>query len=145
MKKILILFFFITACGYQPLYTQKEEILFGKITLLDDKKINRKIISSTAIKIDTKNADNKEIILKSNKKTLTTSRDAKGQPATFRSEINVSLIIKKNNVIIKEKVFSENFDYNNMTNKYDLSEYQIDVENNLINKIVEDLIIFINI
>ena len=145
MKKFLILFFLITACGYQPLYIQKEEILFKKITLLGNKKINRKIVSSTAIKIDKKSRNNNEIILESKKNTITTSRDSKGQPATFKSELQVSLIIKKDGKTIKEKVFNESFDYNNITNKYDLSIYQTDVENNLINKIVEDLIIFINL
>ena len=145
MKKFLILFFLITACGYQPLYIQKEEILFKKITLLGNKKINRKIVSSTAIKIDKKSRNNNEIILESKKNTITTSRDAKGQPATFKSELQVSLVIKKDDKTIKEKVFNESFNYNNITNKYDLSIYQTDVENNLINKIVEDLIIFINI
>ena len=145
MKKVLILFFLIAACGYQPLYIQKEEILFKKITLLGNKKINRKIVSSTAIKIDKKSTNNNEIILESKKSTITTSRDSKGQPATFKSELKVNLIIKEDGKTIKEKVFNESFDYNNITNKYDLSIYQTDVENNLINKIVEDLIIFINI
>ena len=46
---------------------------------------------------------------------------------------------------IKVKTFNESFDYNNITNKYDLSVYQDDVRDNLINKIVEDLIIFVNL
>ena len=145
MRKILLLLFLVSACGYQPLYTQKEEILFNKITLLGNKKINRKIISSTAIRVDQNNTLNREIILDSKKNITTTSRDAKGQPATFKSQIIVSLVIKTDNKIIKEKVFNETFDYNNITNKYDLSVYQTDIENNLINRIVEDLIIFINI
>lgn len=145
MRKILLLLFLVSACGYQPLYTQKEEILFNKITLIGNKKINRKIISSTAIRVDQNNTLNREIILDSKKNITTTSRDAKGQPATFKSQIIVSLVIKTDDKIIKEKVFNETFDYNNITNKYDLSVYQTDIENNLINRIVEDLIIFINI
>ena len=50
MKKILIIFFFLASCGYQPLYIQKEEIFFKKINLIGDKKINRKIISNSTIK-----------------------------------------------------------------------------------------------
>lgn len=53
--------------------------------------------------------------------------------------------IIKDGKISKEKTFRESFDYNNIENKYDLSTYQNDVENNLIDKIVEDLIIFINL
>ena len=145
MKKFLIIFFFITACGYQPLYLIKDEIFFEKITLSGDKRINRKIVSTSAIKKSSEGNLNNEIILNTNKNIITTSRDSKGQPATFKSLIEVKFTIMKDGKISKEKTFRESFDYNNIENKYDLSTYQNDVENNLIDKIVEDLIIFINL
>lgn len=145
MKKFLIIFFFITACGYQPLYLIKDEIFFEKITLSGDKRINRKIVSTSAIKKSSEGNLNNEIILNTNKNIITTSRDSKGQPATFKSLIEVKFTIIKDGKISKEKTFRESFDYNNIENKYDLSTYQNDVENNLIDKIVEDLIIFINL
>lgn len=145
MKKFLIIFFFITACGYQPLYIIKDEIFFEKITLSGDKRINRKIVSTSAIKKSSEGNLNNEIILNTNKNIITTSRDSKGQPATFKSLIEVKFTIIKDGKISKEKTFRESFDYNNIENKYDLSTYQNDVEDNLIDKIVEDLIIFINL
>tara|TARA_X000001036_G_scaffold59369_1_gene49228 strand:+ start:936 stop:1376 length:441 start_codon:yes stop_codon:yes gene_type:complete len=145
MKKFLIIFFFITACGYQPLYLVKDEIFFEKITLTGDKRINRKIVSTSAIKKSSEGNLNNEIILNTNKNIITTSRDSKGQPATFKSLIEVKFTIIKDGKISKEKTFRESFDYNNIENKYDLSTYQNDVEDNLIDKIVEDLIIFINL
>lgn len=145
MKKFLIIFFFITACGYQPLYLVKDEIFFEKITLSGDKRINRKIVSTSAIKKSSEGNLNNEIILNTNKNIITTSRDSKGQPATFKSLIEVKFTIMKDGKISREKTFRESFDYNNIENKYDLSTYQNDVEDNLIDKIVEDLIIFINL
>ena len=145
MKKLFIIFFLITACGYQPLYVKNNEIIFKKITLLGDKQINRKIISSAAIKKDEKISINKELILESTLDIITTSRDAKGQPLTFKSIIDVRLTIAQNGKKIKEKNFNESFDYNNIANKYDLYTYQNDVEDNLVNKIIEDIIIFINL
>ena len=145
MKKFLIIFFFITACGYQPLYIIKDEIFFEKITLSGDKRINRKIVSTSAIKKSSEGNLNNEIILNTNKNIITTSRDSKGQPATFKSLIEVKFTIIKDGKISKEKTFRESFDYNNIENKYDLSTYQNDIEDNLIDKIVEDLIIFINL
>ena len=59
--------------------------------------------------------------------------------------IEVKFTVKDGDKILKQKIFSESFDYNNIENKYDLSVYQTDVEDNLINKIVEDLIIYMNI
>ena len=145
MKKILIIFFFLASCGYQPLYIQKEQFSFKKINLIGDKRINRKIISSSTINKNTKNDSNNELILETNKNIITTSRNSKGQPATFKSLIEVKFTIKENDKILKQKIFSESFNYNNIENKYDLSVYQTDVEDNLINKIVEDLIIYMNI
>ena len=52
MKKILIiLFLFVSNCGYQPLYVDanNEKLIFQKINLEGDKKINRKIISALNI------------------------------------------------------------------------------------------------
>ena len=145
MKKILIIFFFLASCGYQPLYIQKEQFSFKKINLIGDKRINRKIISSSTINKNTKNDSNNELILETNKNIITTSRNSKGQPATFKSLIEVKFTIKEDGKILKQKIFNESFDYNNIENKYDLSVYQTDVEDNLINKIVEDLIIYMNI
>ena len=145
MKKILIIFFFLASCGYQPLYIKNEEFIFKKINLIGDKRINRKIISSSTIKKNTQSGSNNELILETNKNIITTSKNSKGQPATFKSLIEVKLIIKEDDKILKQKIFSESFDYNNIENKYDLSVYQTDVEDNLIDKIVEDLIIYLNI
>jgi|TARA_Y100000022_G_C13117261_1_gene314086 hypothetical protein len=145
MKKILIIFFFLASCGYQPLYIQKEELFFKKINLIGDKKINRKIISSSTIKKNTQSDSNNELILETNKDIIITSRNSKGQPATFKSLIEVKFTIKEDGKILKQKIFNESFDYNNIENKYDLSVYQTDIEDNLINKIVEDLIIYMNI
>ena len=145
MKKILIIFFFLASCGYQPLYIQKKDLFFKKINLIGDKRINRKIISSSKIKENTQSNANNELILETNKNIITTSRNSKGQPATFKSLIEVKFTIKEDDKILKQKIFSESFDYNNIENKYDLSVYQTDVEDNLINKIVEDLIIYMNI
>jgi len=145
IKKIFLLFFFITACGYQPLYLNKSEIKFNEIIVLGDKQVNRKIISSLALKKDQSNTFKNEIIFDSKIEIKVTSKDSKGKPATFKTNLDVKVTIKENNKIVKEKIFTENFNYSNIENKYNLSSYQSDVEKNLINKLVEDIIIFINL
>ena len=145
IKKILILFFFVTACGYEPLHVNKNEIFFKKITLIGDKQINRKIISSLSIKEKSQNLKDNQIILESSKIINTTSKDERGQPKTFRTNVMVKLIILENGIKLKEKIFSENFSYQNRDNKYDLFSYQDEIQNNLVNKIIDNLTIFINL
>ena len=49
------------------------------------------------------------------------------------------------NGIFSEKNFTKEFSYKNKVNKFDLSQYEIEIEKNLINKIMEELILYINI
>ena len=58
-------------------------------------------------------------------------------------KFKITLIDNKNNS--SEKIFYEEFSYKNKDNKFDLSEYEIKLENDLIDKIIEDLIIYFNI
>ena len=148
MKKIIFVFLlFLTSCGYQPLYSGKNtsDFLFKKILLEGDKNINRKIISTLSFKEVQDNFDYDELIIISNKKIVETSKNSKGQVTSYRTEINLEFKIVNNNEIMKQKNFSKDFSYNNLDNKFDLTSYQDDVENNLVNKIIEELIIFINL
>ena len=148
MKKTIFIFLlFLTSCGYQPLYSGKNtsEFLFNKIVLEGDRNINRRIISTLSFKEVQDNFDYDELIIISNKKIVETSKNSKGQVTSYRTEINVEFKIVNKNEIIKQKIFSEDFSYNNLDNKFDLASYQDDVENNLVNKIIEELIIFVNL
>ena len=66
-----------------------------------------------------------------------------GRAKTFRTNLSIKLTIISDGKIIKERLFSENFSYQNRDNKYDLFAYQDTVEDNLINKIMDNLNIFL--
>ena len=147
MKKILlILFFIVTACGYEPLYKTKNEI--DKINISDieisgDITLGKKILSKLPVKIIKDKSLNK-LILDSNKNIIETSKNSRGQIASYRTTVIVklSLLDNKDN-LIKERTISKDFLYNTIENKFKLKEYQIEVENNLINKIIEDINIYL--
>tara|TARA_B100000427_G_scaffold262369_1_gene227048 strand:+ start:673 stop:861 length:189 start_codon:yes stop_codon:yes gene_type:complete len=42
--------------------------------------------------------------------------------------------------IVKNKVFSESFNYKNSSNKFDLKQYEKNIEENLTDKIIENII-----
>lgn len=74
---LLILIFLLTSCGYQPLYSNKnnKEFSFKEIEFLGDKNINRSLVS-TIIKKDSQNYLYEKIILK-NEKTIIETADRK--------------------------------------------------------------------
>ncbi len=147
-KKILILVLFLLSnCGYQPLYSKKEsyKLTTKELELIGDTKINKKIIDALSIKISDERFLNKKIILENNKSIVETSKNKQGQPDSYKMIIyfKLSIIDKENN--LNEKIINEEFSYKNKDNKFDLSEYEINLERDLINNIINKLSIFANI
>ena len=148
MKKIIIIiFFFITSCGYQPIYVNKDssELIFNKVELIGDKEINRRIVSFISIKEDKNDEKLNKLVLTSSENIIETSKDSKGRVATFKTTVKIKLIILNENQTIAERVFDESFSYNNKNNKFDLAKYQDEVKNNLVDKIIEQLNIYLSL
>ena len=148
MKKLFILIlFFVTSCGYQPLYVNKSSsnLIFNKIELIGDKEINRRIMSFISLKEDKNEEKLNQLVLKSNEDITETSKDSKGRVATLKTTVEIKLVILNGNQIIKERIFNENFSYNNKNNKFDLEKYQGEIKNNLVDKIIEQMSIYLSL
>tara|TARA_Y100000389_G_C17449188_1_gene513594 strand:+ start:601 stop:1050 length:450 start_codon:yes stop_codon:yes gene_type:complete len=147
MKKIFfVLLFIVASCGYQPLYnTDKEidKIKISDIKIIGDISLGKKIYSNLALKI-VKDKSLYKLILNNKKNIVVTSKDSKGQVVSYRTTITVQLSFLDNeDNLIKDKTLSKDFLYNTKDNKFKLKEYQIEIENNLINKITEDINIYL--
>ena len=148
MKKILLIFIFLlTNCNYQPIYINKSlnNVEFSKITINGDTDINRKIINSLSFKENEFDDTLNNLLIQSSYKIQETSKNSKGQVESFRSKIIVNLIINNKKETILNKNFLKDFSYANKENKYELVQYQNEIKNNLINKIIEDINLFINL
>lgn len=148
MKKIFfILLFFISSCGYQPLYQNKdlENFKFRKITLTGDNYINKRVTNTISIQENNEAKNKKELFISSSSKIQETSKNSKGQVESFRIIITVNLkIINKIDQDTQNKNFIKEFTYNNKQNKFELIEYQDSIKNDLIDKIINDIIIYLN-
>ena len=148
MKKFLFIFIlFITSCGYQPIYISQnqDDFIFKKITLSGERQINKTIINALAIKEKSTLNSNKELFLQTDLRIEKTSKNSKGQITSYRSTVTVNLAIKEDNQTIKDKKFIQSFTYNNLDNKFDLTEYQNEIKKDIINKIIEEIIIYMNL
>ena len=143
--KHTFIFFFIVSCGYQPIFSGKK-VNFG----IDNLTYNKNNEIDSAINNNLKNyksLENKDKILdleissKINK--VTTSLDDRGDPKSFRLELEIKTIFKKDNKLLNQKSFFKSHDYNNSTNKFDLKKYENSVKENLIGKITEEIIVYI--
>ena len=143
--KHIFIYFFIVSCGYQPIFSGKK-VNFGieKLTYNKNNEIDSAINNNLK---NYKNLENKDKILdleissKINK--VTTSLDDRGDPKSFRLELEIKTIFKKDNKLLNQKSFFKSHDYNNSTNKFDLKKYENSVKENLIGKITEEIIVYI--
>ena len=146
LNYLILSFFFIVSCGYQPLYSNKATNFYiYKINSFGDKKINKALINKLEIYRD-KNS-NKKIELEINSKInkTTTSKDTKGNPKTFRIEIISQIKVIKEEKINLDKIFSKSTNYNNSSKKFELNQYEENLKINLINKISEDIVGYLQI
>ena len=146
MKKILfILLFFISHCGYQPIYLNKnlQNFEYSKIITEGDSEINLEIIDRTSIK-ETNNISRK-LYISSSYEINNTSRSATGKIESYRTVIKVKLETRdKNDKVILSKNFLKELTYNSKDNNYELVEYQNFLKNNLVNKIINEIIVYLN-
>ena len=148
MKKIFfILLFFISSCGYQPLYQNKDlkNFKFRKITLTGDDYINKRVTNTISIQENNETKNEKELFISSSSKIQETSKNSKGQVESFRIIVTINLkIINKIDEDSQNKNFIKEFTYNNKQNKFELIEYQNSIKDDLIDKIINDIIIYLN-
>tara|TARA_B100001250_G_scaffold86436_1_gene71516 strand:- start:11819 stop:12274 length:456 start_codon:yes stop_codon:yes gene_type:complete len=143
-KNIIILIlsaFVITSCGYKSIYSSKNlNFNILEFEVEDKTKISRKIKNN----LDSykKNDSNNFYAIKINsKKNINIiSKDSEGNPSNFEMTIISEITILNDEKIVKNKVFSESFNYKNSSNKFDLKQYEKNIEENLTNEILENII-----
>ena len=150
MKKLIIIvtaLFILNNCGYSPIYSSKNNNFYIKeISQKNKNKLDSKIINNIK-KFSNKDSENRiELKISSEKKIDIITKDKKGDPSKFQMTIllNINILKKDNYEINKTKTFSENFNYNNNTNKFSLKQYEKEIENILIKKVVEKFIVYLS-
>ena len=148
MKKLIIIvitLFFLNNCGYSPIYSSKNNNFYLKeISVKNKNKINSKI-ENTIKKFSNQNSERIITLeISSDKKIDIISKDKKGDPSIFNMTIILTLkILSKNNYEVnKITSFTESFKYNNNSNKFSLKQYEKEIEDTLVNKIVEKSILY---
>ena len=150
MKKynnlLLLIFIFLVNCNYKPILSSTETgFSIDKIEFLNTNKINSKLEKQLSIYQKNKNKKKfYDLVIDINKNKTVSLRDTAGDPKIFIITIAVSIDVSKNNNSIGNKIFTEDFSYNNQKNKFDLNRYEKTIENNIINKLAERIISYLH-
>ena len=143
---LLIIFICLVNCSYKPILSSTEvSFSIDKIEFLNTNKINSKLKKQLSIYQKNKNtSDFYDLIIDVNKNKTVSLRDTAGDPKIFIITIAVSIDVSKNNNSIGNKIFTEDFSYNNQKNKFDLNRYEKTIENNIIDKLAERIISYLH-
>ena len=140
LKTIFILFFVLSACGYQPLLVKKEiNFKFNSIETIGNDRLSYRVIRGLNHLQD----KNSKYDIKINiiDKKYISSKDAKGNPAIFNLLVSIELIISKDDVT-KTEVFTESLNFNNRKNKFELKKIEDEIKLSLIDKLTQNILFY---
>ena len=139
---MIILSVMLTNCGFTPIYNSKNSNF--QIIEIKNKNENRNsfFVENTIMSLSNKEALRKLKLEIDYKQALTTIlKDSKGDPSKKKLSVIVNLKIKnERDNVLTEKSFSEEFSYDVQSDKFNMSQYEDNITNNLNNKISNDII-----
>ena len=144
MNKIInytLLFFLLllSSCTYEPILNNKNyEFSINIDKRNGDQKINSIIIKNF---YDLKGKEKKyNLAISSTKEKNIISKDSKGDPSIFELLINVNYSVEKDGKTLIVNKINKKTTYNNITDKFELENYEKNIINQL-SKYVSDKII----
>ena len=146
--KYLFIFFFLLSCGYTPIYQtdQNSKIRLDMINYSGDKKLGRSITKGIERLKNNKSDNIYDLNLIGSKKEDVASKDKKGNISTYKMLLEEDFNLDSNE---STKTFSKKFiketTYNSINNKFELSQYELNLEKNMISQILQDINIYLNI
>ena len=146
IKKILIpiLLLFLSTCGYEAMYSQKNnayhnfsisEIVFDGERYINIR-IKSKLNNYTLVEKD------KQFILKikSSMEKITLAKNIAGDATNYRSTLKLGVQVVLENNLVNNLEIIESFDYDSIENTFDLKRYEKEIQNTLANTAIDKLI-----
>jgi len=135
---LIFLLFFLFNCAYEPILKSKNYLFSINVSNINgDKEINSIIINKFgSLKENEKKYD---LDLSTKKEKNIISKDSKGDPSIFELLINVEYSVKKDGKTIIENEIKRKTTYNNITDKFELENYEKNIINN-ISTVISDYI-----
>ena len=144
-KKITIfLLLFLSSCGYQAMYSEKNIINYdfsiSELTFIGTRDINIKL--KTKLSKYTLVEKDKNFILEitSTDERMIAAKDVAGDATSYKIIIKIKAKVVLANNLVKNLEIVEDFTYDNIENRLDLKQYEREIKINLAETAVDKLI-----
>ena len=144
MKKyyLFIMLIFLTQCDYKPIYSKNNQNYGIKIIEFNENRSNK--ILATRLKNYSYEKDNNflyELKLLTSENKLVLSKDTKGDPLLLGLKINLKIEVYEKDKLVTKKEYNEQFNYQNLSKKFELNSYESEVRSNIYNKMISKILI----
>ena len=132
---ILLLLLLLSSCGYEAIYSKKNSINYNftvsDLSFVGDRTVNLKI--KEKLKNYAQDKKEKDFILKisSTSEKVIISKNTAGDATSFKNSVSINVEVLMNNKFKSNFIILESFNYNNISNKFDLKQLEKDIKNNL--------------
>ena len=144
-KIILLLLLLLSSCGYEAIYSKKNSSNYifsvSDLSFVGDKTVNLKI--KERLNNYAQGKKDKDFILRisSTSEKITLAKNTVGDATSFKNSISINVEVLMNNKFKSNFIILESFNYNNISNKFNLKQLEKDIKNNLA-EIASDKLIF---
>ena len=132
---ILLLLLLLSSCGYEAIYSKKNSVNYSfsvsELNFVGDKTVNLKI--KEKLNNYAKEKKDKDFILRisSTSEKMTLAKNTAGDATSFKNSISINVEVLMNNKFKSNFIILESFNYNNISNKFNLKKYEEEIKNNL--------------
>jgi len=142
---ILLLLLLLSSCGYEAIYSKKNSVNYNfsvsKLNFIGDRMVNLKIKEKLNNYAQAKKDKDFTLKISSTSEKVILSKNTAGDATSFKNSISINVEVLMNNKFKSNFVILESFNYNNISNKFDLKQLEKDIKNNLA-EVASDKLIF---
>ena len=144
-KIILLLLLLLSSCGYEAIYSKKNSVNYSfsvsELNFVGDRTVNLKIKEKLNNYAQAKKDKDFILRISSTSEKITLAKNTAGDTTSFKNSISINVEVLMNNKFKSNFIILESFNYNNISNKFNLKKYEEEIKNNLA-EVASDKLIF---
>jgi hypothetical protein len=143
-KIILLLLLLLSSCGYESIHSKKNSVNYNfsvsELSFVGERIINLKIKEKLNNYTQSKEDKNFKLKISSTSEKIILAKNIAGDATSFKNTISINVDVLMNNKFKNNFIILESFNYNNISNKFNLKKYEKEIKNNLAEAATDKLI-----
>ena len=132
---ILLLLLLLSSCGYEAIYSKKNSVNYSfsvsELNFIGDRTVNLKIKEKLNNYAQAKKDKDFILRISSASEKITVAKNTAGDATSFKNSISLNVEVLMNDKLKSNFIILESFNYNNISNKFNLKKYEEEIKNNL--------------